>query len=322
MRRMTPPDDRLTTQFMRLWREQPAGRSPDWTDANDPDPGITLVQIFGFLAEQIDRAAATLPMRERTTLGRIGSRLMELDRGEQDVSVRIDGVPWRFVDDLSAASADADVFSLDPVSGAIRFGDGTHGRRPPAGASITVTYRVGQGRFPDRAGISVVVGGDGGSTGGELVRPTYFEGRLLAADDLRAEQDYVRAKLRRLHRAALGAGIVSGLELSISTDDDGQSAIVVSPGMAVDARGELIEVPHPVCVALAAGGRPGVILLRYVERATALMPSLSDVDDTPRPSRIAEGYGVSVEDDADAAAVVLGRLARGGDGWRIEGPTG
>lgn len=71
---------------------------------------------------------------------------------------------WQEIDDLMSAGpevpvADArqppgtppvanrltDVFTLDPVSGEIRFGDGTRGRRPPLGATLRADYDYGVG---------------------------------------------------------------------------------------------------------------------------------------------------------------------------------
>ena len=32
-------------------------KAPDWTDANDSDPGITLLQLFAFLGESLTYVA-------------------------------------------------------------------------------------------------------------------------------------------------------------------------------------------------------------------------------------------------------------------------
>jgi predicted phage baseplate assembly protein len=52
---------------------------------------------------------------------------------------------WSRTDDLYAAEQDETVFSLDPESGAIRFGDGLRGMRPPQGRRIRVSYEYGGG---------------------------------------------------------------------------------------------------------------------------------------------------------------------------------
>jgi hypothetical protein len=81
------------------------------------------------------------------------------------VRLRVAGETWRRVDDLLAAgpevpvadprdppgvrpapSPPADVFALDPEAGEVRFGNGVHGRRPPASAPIRADYDFGAGR--------------------------------------------------------------------------------------------------------------------------------------------------------------------------------
>jgi hypothetical protein len=52
---------------------------------------------------------------------------------------------WRLTDDLLAAGENDQVFTLDPESGQIRFGDGLRGARPPAKRRILVSYEYGGG---------------------------------------------------------------------------------------------------------------------------------------------------------------------------------
>ncbi len=52
---------------------------------------------------------------------------------------------WRLTDDLLAAGRRDEVFTLDPESGQVRFGDGIRGARPPARARILVSYQHGGG---------------------------------------------------------------------------------------------------------------------------------------------------------------------------------
>jgi hypothetical protein len=54
--------------------------------------------------------------------------------------------PWRQVDDLLAAEMDDRVYTLDPESGAIRFGTGLHGQRPGRGQRLRASYEYGGGR--------------------------------------------------------------------------------------------------------------------------------------------------------------------------------
>ena len=83
------------------------------------------------------------------------------------ITVTANGVSrvWEPIDDLLSAGAEVPVaesrlppgsrvtpdlpvyvYRLDPESGEIRFGDGTHGARPPAGVAIRADYDYGIGR--------------------------------------------------------------------------------------------------------------------------------------------------------------------------------
>jgi hypothetical protein len=52
---------------------------------------------------------------------------------------------WQQSDDLLAANENDEVFTLDPESGQIRFGDGIHGARPQPGRRIRASYEYGGG---------------------------------------------------------------------------------------------------------------------------------------------------------------------------------
>jgi hypothetical protein len=55
---------------------------------------------------------------------------------------------WEEVADFGRSGPDDRHFVVDRDCGRIRFGDGSSGRRPPAGARFRVAYRTGGGRDP------------------------------------------------------------------------------------------------------------------------------------------------------------------------------
>jgi hypothetical protein len=61
------------------------------------------------------------------------------------VNVSIDGEVWNKVDSFEKYAPEDPVFVLDSNTGAVLFGDGKHGRKPPAGSRIAATYRTGGG---------------------------------------------------------------------------------------------------------------------------------------------------------------------------------
>lgn len=104
-------------------------------------------------------------MRRATASAAVPSRARSAGLAAASTTVTVDGRRWRQLDSLAAlkqASADSRVFALDDATGAVRFGDGRHGARPPAGATVRVRYRLGdgaggniliswEGRWPPRA---------------------------------------------------------------------------------------------------------------------------------------------------------------------------
>jgi predicted phage baseplate assembly protein len=62
---------------------------------------------------------------------------------------------WQQTDDLLTADENDEVFTLDPESGQVRFGDGIHGVRPQSGSRIRASYEYGGGT-QGNVGIGVI----------------------------------------------------------------------------------------------------------------------------------------------------------------------
>jgi hypothetical protein len=82
-------------------------------------------------------------------------------------------------------------------------------------------------------------------------RIAYFTGALLTAEDLRAEQDYHRGRLGRIAAYLHGAGTVAGLDVTIEPARGDTAQIQVTPGLAVDRLGRLVELGRTSCLRLA-----------------------------------------------------------------------
>ena len=153
-------------------------------------------------------------------------------------------------------------------------------------------------------------------------RVNYFDGERLSADDFTTEQQYLMEK-RRLHNQLLhGIGIVSGLDVSISSDQSAP-AVIVEPGVAVDRGGRELVLTSSVCMTLG-GAEPSLYLtLGYIERGTDAVPAPLGAA-SPVFSRIEEGVIVSVLPTAPAGdEIVLAQLRRNDDQtWRCSfGPA-
>lgn len=89
-------------------------------------------------------------------------------------------------------------------------------------------------------------------------RVHYATGVMLGAEDFQAEQDYHRGRLARALAYGLGHGTLAGLAVRhqpAREATDGEPAreerLLVTPGLAIDRFGRLIEVPAPRCLRLA-----------------------------------------------------------------------
>jgi len=120
-------------------------------------------------------------------------------------------------------------------------------------------------------------------------RNRYYYGKLLDVEHFSMEQDYVLQHQRRLNRAVLGTGVVSGLCVT-AVQSGPDWGIRIEPGLAIDGLGRLIVVPDEVdLIPLrptdehgSPVGRPGdplpaqlVVRLCYCECPTDIGPALA-----------------------------------------------
>ncbi len=64
----------------------------------------------------------------------------------REVEVRVNGEAWTHAQSLLDAGPGDHVYVLNPETGAVTFGDGVNGRKPPVGGGdISVSYRCGDG---------------------------------------------------------------------------------------------------------------------------------------------------------------------------------
>lgn len=79
-----------------------------------------------------------------------------------------------------------------------------------------------------------------------LERVRYFPRQLLTADDMRAEQEYFRAKMRRHNRMLFGRGVACGLQVQPSDPNAKDSTLLtICPGYALSPMGDDIELCEP-----------------------------------------------------------------------------
>lgn len=152
---------------------------------------------------------------------------------------------------------------------------------------------------------------------GPLVRPNYFTGKLLDAADFAAEQEYHREKQRRHNLRLHGAGIVSGLGVAVEDGGD-PPRIAIAPGIAIDPRGEEIEICERVCLSARVSASFAVVSIRRFDPPRDPVPG----PDGPVPSAIEEACLVAVGAHLPQDAIALARLVRGPAGWSVADSQG
>jgi len=157
----------------------------------------------------------------------------------------------------------------------------------------------------------------GACTTSVLTRPRYFYGQLLAAGDFQAEQDYSRNVTKRHNRCLFGAGIVTGLRVTLdsSASTKDEPVITVAPGCAIGPDGQQLSVCEPLRCVLSASGSAGCVVLRYFERAIDPIPVPSG---PPECSRIEEGVAVAFEEEPLGPALAIARLKRKAGRWLLD----
>jgi hypothetical protein len=118
--------------------EAVARREMPWHGANHRDLGVILADLLASLVDALADYQALVS----------GEAYLQSqgDSGLLRVVVTVDGSLWRGVAGLESAGSGDPVYVAErgaDGSLTLRFGDGQHGRRPPPGARVTVTYREG-----------------------------------------------------------------------------------------------------------------------------------------------------------------------------------
>ncbi|MBO0749318.1 MAG: hypothetical protein J2O44_02660 [Porphyrobacter sp.] len=118
-------------------------------------------------------------------------------------------------------------------------------------------------------------------------RVNYATGVMLQADDFEAEQTYHRGRLAQLACYLLGSGTLAGLKVVPPADDDNLLELQVTPGVAIDRFGRLIEISAAQCIRLASwfAAQDG----RYLRAATHDSPKV------PLPQAVVADVFLSAE---------------------------
>jgi predicted phage baseplate assembly protein len=203
----------------------------------------------------------------------------------ETVTVRIGersthGVTWERVEDLytagpevpvpdlrrppgarEPAAADPKVYTVDPVSGIVRFGDGLHGARPPLGSVIRADYAYGSGRAGN-VGPDAITSGPALPPGVKVTNPVRTWGGAEAESVAEGEKQIARYLK---HRDRLVSA------------EDFETIVRRTPGVDV-GRVDVIPAFNPELAPSAPGDAAGAVTLMVVPRVDPLHPSAPQPD--------------------------------------------
>lgn len=219
-------------QLTRDLSKRVAAVAPGWTDRIDSDPGITLVELFGFLAESVLARPGMSP-GARTRLHNL-------------------------------------VTLLQVPTGSIC-------------AELPTLSRVG-----------------------------YFAGQMLSPADFEQEQDYTRTKHRRHNLLLHGTGIVSGLDVTLEPQQNGEPLAVVSPGVAIGPDGEELVICDRLTHDMPLGLASSYVTVHLAEHASAMQPG-------GPASRFEEIAEAAVLADVPSGHLALARAERVNGSWVLDG---
>jgi hypothetical protein len=152
-------------------------------------------------------------------------------------------------------------------------------------------------------------------------RVNYATGMLLGPEDFSDEQTYHRSRLALALGSLFGAGTVRGLKVSVSpASGDAPEQIRVSPGLALDQLGRIIELQRDACLRLdrwwefhrinnpgaltqafdaTAGAVVARVFLQFEPCNRGLTPAFAtgpfDALNAVQAARLRDGYRLSLE---------------------------
>jgi hypothetical protein len=150
-------------------------------------------------------------------------------------------------------------------------------------------------------------------------RLRFFDGQLLTAKELQAEQEYHIEKRRRHNRLLHGFGVVNGL--AVTVDAGPATVVLISPGLAVDGYGNEILVESPVRIDLGVcTSDTCFVTIEFTETATDPVPGLNGGLEF---SRVTEGSAARIatedpKETTNAPQLGLARLIRADGHWVVD----
>ncbi|MCA1816447.1 MAG: baseplate J/gp47 family protein [Acidobacteria bacterium] len=229
---------------------------PDGTGAPDQ---ISFLSHTPVLPGSV-RIVVTTRASDRLTESRVWTRIEDLADAGPEVPT-LD--PRRPPGSPVVQNARVEVFTLNRESGEIRFGDGTRGKRPPAGATIRAEYDYGVGAAGN-VGAGSISTSPALPAGFKVTNPVQTWGGAEAETVLDGEKQIARY-LQHRERLVTAADFLS---ITLRT-----------PGVDI-GRVEVLPNYNPALRGGAAGAAAGAVTLMLIPRYDARQP------DAPLPDQV------------------------------------
>ena len=134
----------------------------------------------------------------------------------------------------------------------------------------------------------------------QLEKNQFFQGKLMTARDMETEQRYHANRLNVVARFAVGAGILSGAEISSVEEADTELRVTIEPGVVIDRFGRPIIIEHTTTKTLPMPGEDEIYLyLRFeeTELETVPVPRVRGAgEEEYMTNRIVEGFELSYQE--------------------------
>jgi hypothetical protein len=155
------------------------------------------------------------------------------------------------------------VYTVNPESGEIRFGDGTRGARPPFGAAIRVSYEYSEGA-EGNVGIGAVNNSPALPAGIRVINPVPTWGGAEPENAVDGERQIARFLQHRDRLVNVG---------------DFETIVRRTPGITI-GRVEVLPAFNPELGLAEPGGAPGAVTLMLIPRYDPVNPN------APMPDRL------------------------------------
>ncbi len=269
-----------------------------WLRMRLPDPTIPArISWVGINAVQVLQQILVKGESVGKGTGEPDQRFFLANRPVQPdtIELYVDGEQWTRIEDILTAAPEirlpdrrqpryllpdeskafrhpSTAFVLDPESGEVAFGDGEHGRRPPAGLAITASYAYGGGR-KGNVGIGTINKSPQLPSGFHICNPLPTWGGD-EAEDLATAEKLIPATVRTRDRLVSAKDFY---EVTLRTPgvDLARVEILAEKGPKQPDPQNPEDIPEPT----ELEGRPGAVTVLVIPLVDRLNP------DAPQPDR-------------------------------------